>query len=606
MLGNDSSYRSSSSPTDEKYLKLSSKKEEKNYLPISRERTEEMRLADNYYVSVSNPFSHELPTPCQPSAFAQYYSRIRSIKLQAFLAVNFIPSFVVVLVQLFTGRVAGASWYTTFSMIAYTIEITIMSLYYRSTRAYFDQLQKIVDISVVWLCVLLEVVAWCCNHQRDVLIILSLFRAVLWAMHGYTRFLQLRRSIGCLCSADRRRYQSEGFDLDLAYITRNMSAMAWPATNFERLFRNSMDEVVDFFATKHPNSYRVVNLCSERSYSDDPRRQLTFMDAKVYPMDDHNPGELELLLRFCRESDQFIQQDPLHRTVSVHCKGGKGRTGTMVCCYLLYTGLKQDANAALYHFARLRTKVGSVAFQGVQAPSQERYVRYFENLMGIPNHAIPSRPLRVKRLVLHHIPPLWYQHDIGRLWFTVIEKPSSGRSIMFISNEDVRFDSKVRDSSTYTAKQMRDLFGTDEDNLYKKCNVMDPTDSTALTIKLGYRLDTTTFGIRNNTTGVTLSHRDFYNEYKSLATLPPDFSVTLEFLRSNEIPVLDGDVCFKFFFARNDPNPLEPPVQFWFHTAFVPSSAWRLSKEEIDGPHKDTACTRYPAEFSIEIEFERE
>lgn len=577
-----------------------------SYATISPELTEQMYLADNYYVSISNPVTNELPPVCSSSPFLFFYTLIRSIKLQAVFALNFIPAVVIVFVQLFLNKAIKASGYTAISMLVYTIEITLMSLYYRSTRAYFDQLQKVVDIAVVWVCLVFELAAWSSNKQRNILVVLSLVRAVLWILHGYTRCCQLRRSIGCLCSADRRRYQSEGFDLDLAYITRNMSAMAWPATNFERLFRNSMAEVVDFFATKHPNSYRVVNLCSERSYSDDPGKTVTFMDARVYAMDDHNPGELELLLRFCQESDHFIQQDPVHRTVSVHCKGGKGRTGTMICCYLLYTRMKTDANAAFYHFARLRTKVGSVAFQGVQAPSQERYVRYFERLMTIPNHAIPSRPLRVSKLTLHHIPPLWYNADVGRLWFTVIEKPSSERSIMFISNEDVRFDSKVRDASTYTAKQFHDLFGTDEDNLYKKCNAMDPTDSTALTMKLGYRLDSTTFGIRNNTTGVTLSHRDFYSEFRSFSTLPPDFSVSLEFLRVSELPTLSGDVCFKFFFARNDPNPLEPPVQFWFHTSFVSSDMLSLSKFELDGPHKDTTASRYPESFRIEVHFEEE
>eukprot|EP00796_Vickermania_ingenoplastis_P007241 gene7241-5090_t len=565
---------------------------------ISEELTEQMKLVDNYYVSVADPVTHALPESVKDSPFLGAYLAIRSIKMQAVLALNFIPAFVVVCVQLFSAKGVG-SWYTAFTMFVYVAEFSVVTLYYRSTRAAFDQLLMIAEPACVWLCFMFEVVAWSCHTKRSIFVVVSVARLFLWMFHSYSRWLQFRLGVRCLCSADRRRYQSEGFDLDLAYITRNISAMAWPATNFEMLFRNSMSEVVNFFASKHPNSYRVVNLCSERTYD-----KSCFADARIYAMDDHNPGELELLLRFCVETHAFIQEDPVHRTVSVHCKGGKGRTGTMICCYLLYAGMKTSADAALHHFARLRTKVGSHSFQGVQAPSQDRYVRYFETLMTIPRQVIPTRPLRIRKLRLHSIPPLWYMRDVGRLWFTIIQRPSSERNVLFLSNEDVTFESKVWDPSTYTSKQFRDLFATDEDNLYNKCNVMDPTDSAAETVKLGYRLDTTSFAISKNTSGVPLSHREFYEELRSAATPPPDLAVSLEFLRVDELPQVDGDVCIKFFFARNNPNPLEPPVQVWFHTGFVNSMQMHLPRDQIDGPHKDTKCTRYPSDFAIEIGLE--
>lgn len=565
---------------------------------ISDTLTDEMMKVNNYYVSVADPVTHALPTPTTDSSFASMYNFIRSIRLQMFLLVNYVSAFAVVLVQVISGKGVGC-WYTTFSMLFFSIEFAGMTLYYRSTRAAFDQLLPVLQPAMVWLCFVLELASWASRSQHSMFSILSVFRLFLWLGHSYSRWLQFRLGVRCLCSADRRRYQSEGHDLDLAYITRNISAMAWPATNFERLFRNSMSEVTNFFASKHPNAYRVVNLCSERTYDNK-----YFFDCRLYAMDDHNPGELDLLLKFCSETHAFIQEDPVHRTVSVHCKGGKGRTGTMICAYLMYSGVKVDADAALYHFARLRTKWGSKAFQGVQAPSQDRYVRYFQKLLTIPRHIIPSRPLRIRRLQVFNIPALWYKHDVGRLWFTIIQKPSSERNVVFLSNEDVTFNSGVWDASTYTSKQFRDLFNTDEENLYKKCNVMDPTDSAAETMKLGYRLDTNSFLLKPNTTGVAVSHREFYQNLRSNATQPPDLSVSLQFTRAEELPPLDGDVCIKFFFARNNPNPLEPPVQFWFHTAFQSSMTLSLARDQIDGPHKDTKCTRYPTNFSIEVEFE--
>ena len=79
---------------------------------------------------------------------------------------------------------------------------------------------------------------------------------------------------------------------------------------------------------------------------------------------------------------------------------------------------------------------------------------------------------------------------------------------------------------------------------------------------------------------------------------------TLELTAPEEIPVLDGDVTFKFFFYKNNPNPLRPPVQFWLHTGFEANTTIRLDRNELDGPSKDTKQERYPGDFMIELQWE--
>lgn len=60
--------------------------------------------------------------------------------------------------------------------------------------------------------------------------------------------------------------------------------------------------------------------------------------------------------------------------VSIHCLAGKGRTGTAICCYLLYCGRFSNAEDVLLYYAKKRFLKGN----GVTQPSQRRYVAYFE------------------------------------------------------------------------------------------------------------------------------------------------------------------------------------------------------------------------------------
>lgn len=67
--------------------------------------------------------------------------------------------------------------------------------------------------------------------------------------------------------------------------------------------------------------------------------------------------------------------------VAVHCKGGKGRTGTMICVLLVELGLFADAAGSLEYFGQRRTDRNvSKRFQGVETASQIRYVAYYERL----------------------------------------------------------------------------------------------------------------------------------------------------------------------------------------------------------------------------------
>ena len=155
-----------------------------------------------------------------------------------------------------------------------------------------------------------------------------------------------------LVSKKKNRFidAENGFDLDLTYVTPRIVAMGFPSEGVEATYRNKMAEVQRFFATRHKGRFKIYNLCSERVY--DPSK---FGGACAhYPFNDHNPPPLSLLPEICLDVHDFLAAHE-DNVVAIHCKAGKGRTGTVIACVLLHEGLAQGALHALKTYGSVRT-----------------------------------------------------------------------------------------------------------------------------------------------------------------------------------------------------------------------------------------------------------
>ena len=178
-----------------------------------------------------------------------------------------------------------------------------------------------------------------------------------------------------LVSKQKRRLQDEKFDLDMSYITQRVIAMGFPSVGCETIYRNSLTDVINFFHTKHNDKVKVYNLCLEK---DRIYNKNLFSNSSVglFPATDHNPCPIKLILEFCIDICLYLLKNP-NSVAAVHCKAGKGRTGVMICSYLVFSNLCESSDKAFRYYARIRTKNNT----GVTIPSQKRYIKYFETFL---------------------------------------------------------------------------------------------------------------------------------------------------------------------------------------------------------------------------------
>lgn len=208
-------------------------------------------------------------------------------------------------------------------------------------------------------------------------------------------------------SKKKRRFIDEEFDLDLTYITQRLIAMGFPAENYERLYRNSMDMTVQFFEERHKGHYWVYNLCSERTYNEERFKNRVIR----FGFDDHNCPIFESMQQLCEHLDEWLSRDP-ENIAALHCKAGKGRTGLMICVYLIHTGFCGTAEEAMQFYAYNRTKNK----KGVTIPSQRRWVHYYAQQMkrmvdgSLIHHR--SRPFRIKKIILSKEAPKFSQVNV--------------------------------------------------------------------------------------------------------------------------------------------------------------------------------------------------
>lgn len=194
---------------------------------------------------------------------------------------------------------------------------------------------------------------------------------------------------------DHHRVEGHNF----TYVCDRVVAMGFPRSQPKRTTENRIDDLSAMLKQRHPGHFMVWNLSEE--YYDYSKFDGQVQDFR-FP--GHPAPPLAVLFKIINSIESWLAADPENIAV-IHCLTGRGRTVTVIACFLAWVGEFSTATEALSFVAERRC----VELERVVIPSQTRYVHYFCNVMAGTKPR--SEPLLLKRIIVNTIPKFCRKRD---------------------------------------------------------------------------------------------------------------------------------------------------------------------------------------------------
>ncbi|KAG3238557.1 hypothetical protein PI124_g16485 [Phytophthora idaei] len=345
--------------------------------------------------------------------------------------------------------------------------------------------------------------------------------------------------------------------LNFSYVTENLVAMGFPnmnlGTNRTLLKDNPIDLVAMYLNDRHGGHYMIWNL-SEETYD------YTYFDNQVleFNFPGHPAPPLGLVFKICSSIESWLQADEKN-LAAVHCLTGKGRTGTVIACYLAWVGQFPNAMESLEYVAEQR----QTSVEKLTIPSQRRYIQYFNNVMdGVKPR---SSPLLLRRVIINTIPVFGERRVL---------EPAKKDSSTDDGSETVGVEGEVLTSGASPAE-----VETEEEEMIE--TVEEGCCPYLQIFKGGKLVFTTTWQDMEDGHGI---------QWASTGDGSVSFNVNC---------MLQGDILIR---CRHLTDAGERVSMFRgaFHTGYIPQGILRLTKAQLDGACSDP---RFDQDFFVDLIF---
>ncbi|ETI56450.1 hypothetical protein, variant [Phytophthora nicotianae CJ01A1] len=342
--------------------------------------------------------------------------------------------------------------------------------------------------------------------------------------------------------------------LNFSYVTENLVAMGFPnmnlGTNRTLLKDNPIDLVAMYLNDKHGGHYMIWNL-SEETYD------YSYFDNQVleFNFPGHPAPPLGLVFKICSSIESWLQADEKN-LAAVHCLTGKGRTGTVLACYLAWVGQFPNAMESLEYVAEQR----QTSVEKLTIPSQRRYIQYFNNVMdGVKPR---SSPLLLRRVIINTIPVFGERRVLEQA-----KKDSSTDD----GSETVGVEGEALTSAPTEETEEEDMIETIEEGCCPYLQIF----------KGGKLVFTTTWQDMEDGHGI---------QWASTGDGSVSFNVNC---------MLQGDILIR---CRHLTDAGERVSMFRgaFHTGYIPQGILRLTKAQLDGACSDP---RFDQDFFVDLIF---
>ncbi|RLV91187.1 Phosphatidylinositol trisphosphate 3-phosphatase and dual-specificity protein phosphatase [Spathaspora sp. JA1] len=180
-----------------------------------------------------------------------------------------------------------------------------------------------------------------------------------------------------IISSPKQTYydKSLGIQYDLSYITPQLVVSSAPVVNYlQQYYRYPLSDLLTILNTHHSH-WKLFNFRGE-----DPGYTDEQVSGRVchFPFPDHQPPSFDILITCVDELYDFLQ--PSENVAVLHCKAGKGRSGTLCCAYLMYVEYKSGQEVKVQSVIDLFTtkRMAIYAGDGISILSQRRYLEYWK------------------------------------------------------------------------------------------------------------------------------------------------------------------------------------------------------------------------------------